>query len=157
MTLYWPASGVHRGGHEDFVLRAMNREDAVHLHLRLAFGRHLALHAIGTEGDFGIFGALQNAGVHALVARRAAALAAGGIDDEFAGCLAGLRVEAQRAALQLETPVDGVQQAAEGELHLGLRRVDGQRLGCAQTDSPAVSRRAATQRGTKRRISFIMR
>ena len=94
--------GVYRGGHEDFVLHAMNREDSVHLHLRLAFGRDLAIHAIGTEGDFGVFGALQNAGVHALIAGRAAALAAGGVDHEFAGGLAGLRVEAQRAALQVE-------------------------------------------------------
>src|ERR1035438_5588245 len=120
-------TGIYREGEQDFVFHAVNGEHAVQLHLRLAFGGDLAIHAVGTKGDFGIFGDLQNGGVHSLVAGRAAALAAGGVHHDLARRLAGLRVEGQRTALEMEVPVYRVQQAAESELHLGLRGVDGER------------------------------
>src|ERR1035438_4163494 len=121
--------GVHRDRQQDLVLHAVYRERAVQLRYRLTNGSDVAIHAIGTEDDFGVLRALQNGGVHPLIAGRAAALAAGGVDHQFAGRLTGPRVEAQGAALKVKVPVNGVQRAAEGELHLGLRGVDRERPG----------------------------
>ena len=106
---------------------AVNGENPVHLHLADAQRRQFAFHAVGPKHDVGEALALQNLFVHFAVARVVAAGAAARIHQQLTGGLAGRRVKANGAALELEGAVDSVQCGAERELHLGLRGVHFER------------------------------
>ena len=120
------ASGfrVDTQGDGHLVLRAVQGENAVQLHLRVARGLHFALHAVRPEDDVGVARSFQNAVMHAAVAVRVSARAAGRIYDEFARHLAAGRVEGKVAALQFECSVDGVHGGAQRVGHLGLSRLE---------------------------------
>ena len=74
----------------------------------------------GRKSDLGIALALQHLFVHLLVARMIAALAAGGIHNDFAAGVSGLRIESNAATLQLEGAMDGVQHVSQRPLDFGL-------------------------------------
>src|ERR1039458_10474686 len=71
---------------------------------------------LGRKNDFGIALALQHLSVHFLVAGIIAALAAGGIHNDFAAGGAGLQVEGDAATPESESAMDSVQRSSQGPL-----------------------------------------
>ena len=63
------ARALHLEVQRQFVIGAVDVEDAVHVDLRLALRRKLAIHMIGREGRLGIALAFENLLVHAAIAR----------------------------------------------------------------------------------------
>ena len=74
----------------------------------------------GRKNDLGIALALQHLFVHFLVAGLIAALAAGGIHNDFTAGGAGLRVECDAATLEFESAMDGVHRSSQRPLDFGL-------------------------------------
>src|ERR1035437_9820304 len=115
--LILPRGGTDLYRHHHLMAVTVYLERAMDLHFRNALLGHRALDAIGPEDDPGKTGALQNVAVHFLIARGVTALAARGVHHQLAAGAAGCRVEADAPAGELESPMDGVEQGAESELH----------------------------------------
>src|SRR4029077_5815295 len=95
----------------------------VHLHGGSFGGGDFPVYALGAECDFRVAGALEDVFVHLAIAALVAAVAAGRVEYDFAGDLAGGGVEVQLAAFQVERSLHGVQHVAEGEVGGRLRRI----------------------------------
>jgi len=85
--------GIHRHRKGDLVAGAMDVKHSVKLDLAGALRRDFAYDVIRPQDDVGIPAALQNIGVHSLVASFATAVAAGRVHDQLAGCGAAHGVE----------------------------------------------------------------
>ena len=93
----------------------MDGERSVDLELGFAAGVHGAANPRRHETDLGKPGALQDVLMHPFIASAAAAIAAGGVDDDFSGGCAGGRIETNRPALYPECSVNGMQHVAQSE------------------------------------------
>src|SRR5690348_18347972 len=76
------------------------------------------------EDDFRVFVVLQNLTVHAPVAAFVTAIPGGGVHYQRATGCASFRIEANSSALQLKRAMYSVQNVAQGEVHMALRRVE---------------------------------
>jgi len=76
------------------------------------------------ERDFRIAGALQNLFMHLAIATRIAAVAALRVDDQLAGCPSGRQIVIDRPALELKRAVNRVQRGTQGEIDLGMGRIE---------------------------------
>jgi len=81
-------------------------------------------HPAWRERDFREFGALQNFAMHFVVAAAISAFAAGCINDDRSTCFASRGIEPDCTALELENPVDGVQDITQREGDFRLHRVE---------------------------------
>src|SRR5215472_6791129 len=104
------------GGGGKLVLAPVNAEHAVDLDMGGLSERDGSLDAVGDKGNLRIFLALEDIIVHFVVAAGVAAVAAGGIDDKFAGDLPGGRIEVDLTARRGELAVNGMQGIGQGEL-----------------------------------------
>src|SRR6266404_5058118 len=107
-----------------FVVRSVNGEDAVKLHVRWTGRSDVALDLRRVKNHFGIFCGFQNLLVHALVARIVSTFAAGCEDYDFAAGLSRAWIKMDGSALQIKSAVDYVQSGVNGIANFGLRRVE---------------------------------
>jgi hypothetical protein len=77
-------------------------------------------HLTRRESDFREFGALQNFAMHFAVAASISAIAARRIDNDCPACFTRRGIEPDRAALEFENSVDGMQNVPKGEGDFGL-------------------------------------
>src|ERR1019366_7265895 len=149
--------GVHRGGEQDLVLHAVNGEQTMQLHLRFTNGSDRAIHAIGTEGDFGVLRTLQYGGVHPLIAAglplSPLVASTTSSPDTLPDC--GSKLSVPR--LRRKSPWTVCSRLPRVNSTLVCAGSTANGLGCEGMDAPAASRRADTQSGTNRRIVFIIR
>jgi hypothetical protein len=78
---------------------------------------------VGSEDNVWIPIAFENVVVHSPVSRFATAIAALGIDQDFAEAFAGREIIMNISMLELERAVDGVKNVTQGELDVCLSRV----------------------------------
>ena len=81
-------------------------------------------HLSWRERDFREFGALQNFAMHLAVAAVISALATGCVDDNCAIRLASCGIKPDRAALEFENPVNGMQNVTQRKGDFRLSRVE---------------------------------
>ena len=116
--------GVDQRG--ESVIGAMQVQGAVEFDVADAGRRNLAFNLCGMKNGVGKFGGFENFPVHASVAAVAAAFAAGGEDDDFAGGFAGFGIKVNVAGLEVECSVHGVQGGVDRKMDFGLSGVEGQ-------------------------------
>src|SRR5579862_4088400 len=102
-----------------FMICTVEVQDAVDI--------ELAIDTIGLEGGLGIALTLENLLVHAAVASATSTFATGNVDDDFAGRFTGIRVVMDRASLQFERSMHGMQNVVQRELNVGFCGIEIQR------------------------------
>jgi hypothetical protein len=101
--------------------------------LKVAASGNLAFKPVWRENNLREFVAFENFPIHPPVASFAAAIAAGGIHNDFPGGFVRCRVEANRAVLQGKRSVDRVHGAAKCKFHVRVIRIEAEReLLCSQ-------------------------
>ena len=102
---------------------AVHRERSENLDLEVSLRQNLPLHLPWRKGNFRILGAFQDVFVHLVVARMAAAVAAGSVNHHQPAGMPRGGVEFHRPLLEFERTVNGMENIAQSKAHLGLRRI----------------------------------
>jgi hypothetical protein len=106
---------LHPDRHCQFMVRAVNRKDAMDLHRETRALRHLTFDVVRTKDDLRVFRGLKNVFVHAAIAAVVSALTGASIDHEYAAHTSVKVVVRDLATLELKRSVHGVQNVPQRE------------------------------------------
>lgn len=122
--LYLLPAGNNIERKRDVVILPMQANLAGYFQFGWAFRGKRALYAFRRENNFRKFIAFENLAMHPVVAAVIAGVSAGRVDHDGAAGRAGGWIEADRAAFEFESSVNGVESRAESELNFRLRRIE---------------------------------